>query len=367
MSQGVLIMGGTVGSGTYGHVVNSFFYNKKLVITDYEGEPLESNAQYAIKVQRKSEVENEIAVLKRLGTSRFIVKCYGKANLPQGYSTLEDAQAMVMELLNETLKARSSVHIDLNKRRTFFPTLLLEMFRAVEFLHSNNIAHLDLHAGNIMFGKNKYRPKLIDFGLAKLTNKPFVPFKMKEDSAIRKWHPPEQFGTKEQGRVIYGKCTKKFDVYSMAMNMIELVYDPSKNKNINEKRFDFLILRTLLHLNAGVHLKFKFVSKPTQLHEDIRVRSGDIYTCFERGSDGFPKLYLHMPVHIGNVLKRCLMFEAERPTASEVVNLIEPRASQTRSIARPSPLARLRSMRDQPTRIQPTVGVYGQAEDGVRM
>ena len=44
-------------------------------------------------------LEKEMKVLRYLDKSRFIIKCYGKASLPQGYLTLENAQAMVMELL----------------------------------------------------------------------------------------------------------------------------------------------------------------------------------------------------------------------------------------------------------------------------
>lgn len=332
MSEGVIILGDDISEGAFGKVVNSIFYHKGLVLSDYEGEPLESSTRYAVKVPKGEDLRREIETLRYLGRSPYIIRYYGKATLPN----LSQKVVMVMELLLETLAQRMESALSL--RRAAFPRLMEDVFKAVAFLDSKNIVHRDLHKRNIMFG-NSNVPKLIDFGLAGQVDKPFLPFNLGSDEHWRVFHPPEQ-RMEKGGSFGYGKCTRKFDVYSVTASMIEYVHDPTKNQ-INAP-FHYLIRCALLRSDTS-DFTFKYLDTrnmyptPATLDEDIIVESSpvsDVCTYFRLGVDGLPKLVLHMPLRWGNIVKKCLMFDSDRPTAQEVVDELEKLKGPPKVLAR---------------------------------
>ena len=69
-------------------------------------------------------------------------------------------------------------------------------------------------------------------GLQILQGTSFVPFDLPDTEPYRIFHPPEQ-RVFAGGMYQYGMCTTKFDVYSMAVNLIELVYDSSEKRAVD--------------------------------------------------------------------------------------------------------------------------------------
>ena len=347
LNQGILILGKRVGAGAFGAVVNSIYYDPNTPesrVVDYVGEPLQPRKHYAVKIQQKEETKHEMDILRKLGESPYIMKVYGRGNIP-GESKMD---AMVSDMYTQTLGDRTRKE-SIRTRRRNFPDLTRQMFEAVAFLASKNIIHRDLHSGNIMFGSNPYaEPKIIDFGWSAeaLPNRSFVPFpRMPANEPYRIFHPPEQRVLLD-GIYQYGLCTTKFDVYSMAVNLIELVYDSSKNKKNNwsgslPKDFDMLMTCAILkipmqnsefayapYMDLDKIDRYYREEKGFQLYPDSARMVGcsfmesetvDNICSYFVERDGYVRLVLSMPGLLGEVLHDCLELEATRPTAAQVV------------------------------------------------
>ena len=343
--RGILILGKQVGAGAFGSVVNSIYYDPndaKSRIMNYVGQPLQPRRHYAVKIQNKSETKKEMDILRKIGESPYIIKVYGRGDIP-GETNMD---AMVSDMYTQTLSDRTQKE-RIETRRRNFPDLTKQMFEAVAVLASKNIVHRDLHAGNIMFGSNPYgEPKIIDFGwsMEAPPNGRFNPFPYMPDSEpYRIYHPPEQ-RMFLNGTYKYGICTSKFDVYSMAMDLIELVYDSSKTRINNWTSFpkDFRMLMTCAILRIPIegcesayapYSTFdkldrecrkegvRFYPDAANMADIVLIKSqtlDNICSYFEE-RDTDIRLVLSMPTQLGKVLHDCLQFEATRPTAAEVL------------------------------------------------
>lgn len=346
--RGVLILGKQVGAGAFGSVVNSIYYDPdapKSKIINYVGEPLQPRKHYAVKIQDKDETKHEMKILRKLGESPYIMKVYGRGDVP-GETKMD---AMVSDMYTQTLDNRTRKE-SIETRRRNFHKLTQQMFEAVAVMASKNIIHRDLHAGNIMFGSNPYgEPKIIDFGWSAEAppNGLFIPFPgMPDSEPYRIFHPPEQRMLLD-GIYQYGPCSTKFDVWSMAVNLIELVYDSSKNRAVHwsgtmPRDFDLLMRCTIL----GIHPRSEIANSYTSLDSLDRARrrgGGKTYPdaarmveCSYMESEtvdnicsyfeekmGEVRLVLSMPTQLGEVLHDCLALEASRPTAASVVQRLQ--------------------------------------------
>ena len=344
--KGILILGKQVGAGAFGSVVNSIYYDPdapKSKIINYVGEPLQPRKHYAVKIQDKDETKHEMKILRKLGESTYIMKVYGRGDVPG--ETKRDA--MVSDMYTQTLGDRIKKET-VETRRINFPILTRQMFEAVAVLASKNILHRDLHSGNIMFGSNPYaEPKIIDFGWSAEAppNGLFIPFPgMPDSEPYRIFHPPEQ-RMLLKGIYQYGPCSTKFDVWSMAVNLIELVYDSSKNKKNDwsgslPKDFHVLmacaILNLPMHNSEFAHAPYKVLDEVDKYYrqEDKKIYPDAVHMieCSYMESEtvdnicsyfeekmGKVRLVLSMPTQLGEVLHDCLELEATRPTAAEAV------------------------------------------------
>lgn len=330
LNSGVLIMSRSrLGSGSYGWVVKGTFHNPDLVITNYEGTPLMEEVTYAIKVQNKQETEHEVAILRMLGIHDYIMTLYGTAKPPDGN---EKYLMMVVEKADKTLFQCCNTSIHISMRRAGFVRTAFQMFEAIAFLESRQVVHLDLHSGNIMFKGDD--PMLIDFGLAKVTGGgSIVPFTGNSVTRWRYWHPPEQ-RVWDGNTCKYAPVTTKYDVFSIAVNLLSLIYDPRQNEGrLGTNDFYILLKRALLQTNES---DFRFVTLDKRLKEGFDTGTGSsveimtpvlsmtlktMYTCFR--IDEHPILQLYMPGRLAEIFKRCVLYERWRPLASKIVKDID--------------------------------------------
>ena len=324
---GVLILGPTVGRGAYGDVVKGFYCKKDKVVTQYDGLPLDPDEKYAVKYQNRRETLHEVAVLKTLQASKYVMKLYGTAEAPV---PSKHTLLMVVERLDTTLKQRLAESVQ--SRRYNFVRLALQLFEALAFLESKQVAHLDLHAGNIMFrDSDESDPVLIDFGFAENTKGgKITPFEGYELKSWRYYHPLEQ---RELVRGVgrYGRCTTKFDLYSVAVNLVNLCYDAKQNFGVTATQ-DFADAFTQATLKTN-DLDFSFKTLDARLasnddfHPGYEVEVLDMpenamYSCY-RFNGTYPQLFLHMPTELGRLLALCLGGEILRPSASRAVEIIK--------------------------------------------
>lgn len=341
--RGILILGKKVGSGAFGSVVNSIYYEPNTpdsMIMNYVGEPLRPKRHYAVKIQDKSETAIEMDILGKLGRSPYIMRVYGTGDIPGRTGV----NALVSDMYTQTLGNRIKKE-SIETRRRNFPRLVRQMFEAVAVLASKNIMHRDLHPGNIMFGADPYSdPKIIDFGWSTDTKgRAIVPFPMPDTEPYRTFHPPEQrmlIG----GVYQYGRCTTKFDVYSMATNLIELVYDSEKNQTGSlPGDFDLLMICAICNIPVqSAELAYGQYKDMDKADVDVRTRGRTLYADARRMSEciveqnqslkmsahfvqqgSYIKLRLDMPPQISAVLKACLQVERRRPTAAEAVRMLQ--------------------------------------------
>ena len=244
-----LELGDQLGKGSYGAVFKARPAGFK--ITNYEEFQI-FDGILAVKTsspKHQRELIHEYNILKRLRGCANIVDVFGMGDSDRG-------KVMVMERLYDTLqhRAKSMPHA---QKTAVFVNYLKELFSALEFLAEHNIVHTDLHWGNIMFVRDGDAPILIDFGLAqKIKQNKFVkfPFQTKllrgdVSHNWRRWHPPEQcVGITQDDIQLYSDtdtdsdtdsedsspiyytsldCTAKYDVYSVAIEMIRFLSVPN--------------------------------------------------------------------------------------------------------------------------------------------
>ncbi|CAI9111796.1 OLC1v1012115C1 [Oldenlandia corymbosa var. corymbosa] len=133
---------------------------------------------------------------------------------------------LLMELCKSTLAD------ELAANRKFSGTEISQIFRAtaegLAYIHSKNLVHADISTDNIFFDFQGVA-KIGDFGLA-----------IEDDGISRaiggkfKYLPPE-LKSKTMGKVVKkGILTKAFDVYALAVVMVELVYSVTSDMELSK-------------------------------------------------------------------------------------------------------------------------------------
>ncbi|KAG6579546.1 Light-sensor Protein kinase, partial [Cucurbita argyrosperma subsp. sororia] len=136
---------------------------------------------------------------------------------------------LIMELISKDL---SSCMKDNNgaRRRILFPLpvvvdIMLQIARAMEYLHSQMIYHGDLNPTNVFLkprnsSEGYYLVKVTGFGLSSVKNPPPRSSTDQMETNPFIWHAPEVMAEQEQGPV---RKTEKADVYSFGMLCFELL------------------------------------------------------------------------------------------------------------------------------------------------
>ena len=148
-------IGKTIGRGAYALV--------KIVIDK------ETNDKYAAKIYNKSDIKdkirkkcvsNEIEILKRV-SHKNIIKLKEVIELKDHILLIQEL-FIGISLYQYYHKHWKSEDLSKEKEKTY-KIILKQIFEAINYLHINNIAHLDIKLENILINKN-LEIKLIDFG-----------------------------------------------------------------------------------------------------------------------------------------------------------------------------------------------------------
>lgn len=123
------------------------------------------NNKYAIKIQKKSQIQNELVIYKTLNKKQGL----NHPNIIQFYGSLKqkDLLYLIIELCNGTLYDITLGH---NKRileESFCMSTILSILNGISYLHSKGICYLDIKSENVLFSFDG-APKISDFGLSKI-------------------------------------------------------------------------------------------------------------------------------------------------------------------------------------------------------
>ena len=128
-----------------------------------------TNEKYAAKIYNKSEIKdkirkkcvsNEIEILKKV-SHKNIIKLIEVIELKEHILIIQELFNGI-SLSDYYKKNWKSEDLSKQKEKTY-KIILRQIFEAINYLHKNNIAHLDIKLDNILINKN-LEIKLIDFG-----------------------------------------------------------------------------------------------------------------------------------------------------------------------------------------------------------
>ena len=131
-----------------------------------------TNEKYAAKIYNKSDIKdeikkrcvnNEIEILKKI-SNKNIIKLIEVIDLKEHILIIQELFYGI-SLSQYYKKNWKSEDLTKEKEKTY-KIILTQIFEAVNYLHKNNIAHLDIKLENILINK-KLEIKLIDFGFGK--------------------------------------------------------------------------------------------------------------------------------------------------------------------------------------------------------
>ncbi|XP_028397137.1 serine/threonine-protein kinase/endoribonuclease IRE1-like [Dendronephthya gigantea] len=169
---------------------------------------LQDGSQVAVKrVLREAADENEVAVLRRIDTTR-------SPYILSYHHILEDENFMylILDLCEETLKEYVESHNILHLREEG-PRMIKEILLGVKFLHDQGILHRDLKPSNILVDL-KGQMKLADFGISRVLNEDETTVKTFA-KGTQGWMAAEVIQAGNEKRM--GRYKKKSDIQSIGM------------------------------------------------------------------------------------------------------------------------------------------------------
>lgn len=196
MKASEFVFDSAVGSGAFGIVF-------KTTLRGYSND---------IALKRTSKinlVQNEIAMLKKIGPYPNIIKIFGYFRDIDPIDPAKEILYVVMEYING---------VNLLKFMSTFPDSPLEnkyirdIIRTVNHCHSKNVVHRDIKLGNVMFDYDNQRIVLIDFDMAFVGER-------KTPSGTPNYLAPE---------ILKGKLySKSIDVWSIGV-MLYIIFSKGK-------------------------------------------------------------------------------------------------------------------------------------------
>lgn len=176
-----------------------------------QGYDLKTHTSVAIKIMEKDRilhmpngpqsVENELRVMERLPEHPSILKFYGWYDYPE--SVFIKMEVFSFPTLRSVFNNKQPTENELKP-------IIQKLIGGVMALHKEGIYHQDIQLGNILYDSSTGNLKLIDFGLAALSNEPVtgrfeVPFSISSSTevALNKPFTPRTADIWQIGALIY--------------------------------------------------------------------------------------------------------------------------------------------------------------------
>jgi serine/threonine protein kinase len=187
----------------------------------YKARQKAANRLVALKIIRPDRMSSMTEVTQRRMVDRFKAEAHAAArlqhdNLVTVYDVGEidgchyfSMQYVEGGCLSDQISARS---LDSREAATF----LEPVCRAVHAAHEEGILHRDIKPANILIEDGTLRPRIADFGLAKLQNEDQELTRSGEAMGTPSYMPPEQFGDA-------ASATARSDIYSIGATLYHLL------------------------------------------------------------------------------------------------------------------------------------------------
>ncbi len=206
------------------------------------------------------EFEQQVAIkiLRNGLTTEYLVKRFQKerqtlanlqhpniAKLFDGGTTDDDLPYLIMEFIDGIPITEYCDEHNLNIKQRL--KLFQSVCDAVQYAHQNLVVHRDIKPGNILVNKEG-RPKLLDFGVAKLID---------EESDLTKtrmWHLTPEYASPEQ---IKGEnISTRSDIYSLGVLLYQLLsgYQPYLIKTASPFAISKIITEEKIKMPSEIHL-----------------------------------------------------------------------------------------------------------------
>jgi eukaryotic-like serine/threonine-protein kinase len=187
----------------------------------YKARQIAANRLVALKIIRPDRLGSMTEVSQRRMIDRFQAEAHAAArlqhdNLVTVYDVgeIEGCHYFSMQYveggsLSDRISDRS---LDSREAATFIEPVC----RAVHAAHQQNILHRDIKPANILIENETLRPRIADFGLAKLQDEDQELTRSGEAMGTPSYMPPEQFGDA-------ASATARSDIYSLGATLYHLL------------------------------------------------------------------------------------------------------------------------------------------------
>jgi serine/threonine protein kinase len=180
----------------------------------------EFKKRVAIKLIRSGTMDSEF-IVRRFRRERQILAELNHpfiARLLDGGTTADNLPYLIMEFIegDTLLEYAEKNRLTVAERLRLFE----QICRAVEYAHNQNVLHRDLKPSNILIATDG-TPKLLDFGIAKITGAEESNGEYTETALTGKWLMTPEYASPEQVR---GEpLTPASDVYSLGVVLYNLI------------------------------------------------------------------------------------------------------------------------------------------------
>ncbi|KAK8274792.1 hypothetical protein V6Z11_D10G095500 [Gossypium hirsutum] len=225
-----------LGSGGYGEVFKG---------TLPDGREIAVKRLYVNGRNRSREIYNEMDVISK-AQHKNLVRCLG------GCFTIIENFLVYEYLANKSLDSilfdpEKKKELDWGKRQK----IIMGTAEGLEYLHKGcevRIIHRDIKASNILLDI-KFRPKIADFGLARLCSRDSDRISLVNNSVAG------TFGYMAPEYIAKGRLTEKVDVYSFGVLMLEIISGVKNTKIESDNYFETLVTDAWRHFQSNTTTK----------------------------------------------------------------------------------------------------------------
>eukprot|EP00834_Sanchytrium_tribonematis_P006759 NODE_532_length_6386_cov_0.597264.p1 type:complete len:783 gc:universal NODE_532_length_6386_cov_0.597264:3878-1530(-) len=206
----------SIGSGSFGQVHLGQWNGLCVAVKVIKDVPFKNPGSFKVKsdaLEKNKAILREVKAFEKLNKSPFIVKFYG-------VTAVEDNLGFVIEYVdNYTLYSwlyfeRSLPNDQINK-------IQLGIARGLAYMHLNGIAHNDVKSNNIMID-SLYMPRIIDLGMAKITNSTVSTIGKNRTIGTDQWRAPEYWQMSPDNMRYRKEYPFAGDIYAFAIVLGEI-------------------------------------------------------------------------------------------------------------------------------------------------